>query len=154
MQMGDRAAYGLTQAFTSAADITYAAVTSVAKATLAQTVEADEASEMQFPVCEIVLPVIVIDGRLFQSYVASDGSAVIAEVVAGTLLWRNPLVKQPHSIIQIVTMSGLDSYITQARSFSDVLFTTSESELSTLELAQEMKERIAKRKEELLQLKN
>ena len=59
--MHRRSSYSLTQAFTRGNDITYAAATSVSKATAAKLEEADMYTSVGHPMCLIALPLIVID---------------------------------------------------------------------------------------------
>ena len=114
-QIGDRPGYGLTQAFTSGQDVAYAAISTAAKAAFARTRRPPSRRPPSFGICEIAFPTIVIDGRLFEYYLTTEGQRIIAEIPQGTLLWRNPLVGMPHTIIHICTLGGLSSFVDGAK---------------------------------------
>lgn len=104
-------AYGLTQAFTSGSDVCYAAATAVAEATAGI---ADDASARHkrgpYDILEIFLPVIVTDARIFSATLDQEAAVVINEVPSGVLLWRNPIVGMPHTIINVVSVGALDAF--------------------------------------------
>jgi hypothetical protein len=114
-----RPAHGVTQAFTSGADAAYAALHGVAKATAAL---AANRGGSPMPVLLVFFPLVVIEGRLFEYYIDENDDPAVNEIAQGTLLWRNPVVDEPHTIIDVVTLSELPEYITRARSASRVLF--------------------------------
>jgi len=77
-QMHERSAYGITQAFTTGSDITFASATSVSKATAAEIAEADAYSLAVEPICLIVIPLIVINAELAEAYLDDNGDLVVA----------------------------------------------------------------------------
>jgi hypothetical protein len=127
-QLPPRPAYGLMQAFTTGNDLAYAACMSAAKAAAATTAEADIANKTQGPILEVVVPAIVIDGRLFESFINENGEMVVNEVSEGTLVWRNSLVRAPHTIIRVVTIPYLPQFIREVQDAAD-LFLKSENEI-------------------------
>ncbi len=104
-------AYGATQALGSGSDVAYTALTSAAKAAHARS----RANSRHEDLCEILLPTIVISGRLFSASLGSDQALAVQEIDAASLLWRNPLVHHPFTIITVLTESALSHY---ARSIS------------------------------------
>lgn len=121
-QLPQRPAYGLLQTLSSGNDLSYSACMSVAKATAATTKEADIADKTQFRCLEIVIPAIVIDGRLFESFIDKNGEMVVNEVPEGTLVWRNMLVRAPHTIIRIITLPHLPQFIKDVCDAAELLF--------------------------------
>ena len=128
----ERAGYGLTQAFAAERqDVPYSAVMSAAKAAFAQAKRADEAAFMK-PVCEVLFPVVVIDGKLFECYLDSGGEVITGEICTGTLVWRSPVIGMPHTIVHIVTLPAIDSFVQEARETSVALLKVCESEQAEL----------------------
>lgn len=117
--LASRPAYGITQAFTSGQDIPYAACMGAAKCAAAKVNQANQYPE---PVCEVSFPVVIVDGKLFESYLSEDGEVIINEVESGTLVWRNPVVAMPHTIVRISTLSNLKSLVSEAASAAGKLF--------------------------------
>lgn len=109
-QMHKHSAYGLTQAFTTGNDITYAAATSVSKATAAVIKEADMYTSFGYPLCLIVFPLIVIDAELVETYLKDHGEVAVNRIDSGTLAWRHRLVGEPHTIIRLLRIDEVESY--------------------------------------------
>lgn len=109
-------AYGLTQAFSSGHDVCYGAASAVADAAVAITAEASKRQYGPRPleVVEFVFPVIVTEARLFSATLESDSSLAIKEVQSSVLLWRNPVVGPPHTTIHVVSIDGLDGFVSDA----------------------------------------
>ncbi|RQW84441.1 MAG: hypothetical protein EHM79_13915 [Geobacter sp.] len=103
--IGKRPAYGITQGFTSGADVTFAAINGAAKAAIAKVAK---------PVSKtfhLVFPIVCVGGRLFEYFINDDGDKKLEEIKHGTLLWRNPLLGTTHTIIPIVTSSAITEYL-------------------------------------------
>lgn len=109
-------AYGLTQAFTSGTDVCYAASTTAAAAAAAAAIEAEKYSKSVSPICVLAFPVIVVEGRLFSCVLQDNGSIAVTESQRGTLLWRNSLAGEPHTIITVLTDSDVPKYASQSAS--------------------------------------
>lgn len=120
-------AYGITQAFTTGHDICHAAVTSVAKATLAEALESDQSSGKK--IWQILFPVLVIDGRLFCVHLSDVSEVQVSEVDSGLLLWRNPIVEMPHTIIHVLTLQGLEQFLIDVSESFSKIFRICETEL-------------------------
>jgi len=131
LRLPDRPGFGVTQAFTSGNDVAYAACISASKAASGLAAKADIASERQGPVAEILLPVVIIEGRLFECFLDEHGSVIVNEVAEGTLVWRNQLVHMPHTIIRIVTLASLTKFV-QEFSAAASLFLASDDEIKRL----------------------
>lgn len=109
--------YSITQAFTSGHDICYAAASAVANAAAAKAGEIDVPTRglRRVDNLQLVFPVVVTEARLFAAALKDDGAVSLKEQTSGVLLWRNPLVGLPHTIIHIVTLPALPDFIAQAR---------------------------------------
>jgi hypothetical protein len=109
-QMHERSSYGLTQAFTTGHDITFASATSVSKATAAEIAQANEYSAAVSPICLIAIPLIVINAELAEAYLNENGELIVTRTNSGTLAWRNQLVGEPHTIIRVLRVEEVESY--------------------------------------------
>jgi hypothetical protein len=109
-QMHKRSAYGLTQAFTTGNDITYAAATSVSKAVSAEIKKADTYTAGGDPICLIVFPLIVIDAELVETHLDDGGELAVNRINSGTLAWRHRLVGEPHTIIRVLRIAEVEAY--------------------------------------------
>lgn len=129
----ERPAYGVTQAFTTGKDVCYSAVTSVSKAALATIAELDGRKEkMKYikNICSILFPVVVVEGKLFEAFLDKDVDVVVKDIETGTLLWRNPVVGMPHTIINIVSESFFERFLDSILASFESLFELSENQLS------------------------
>jgi hypothetical protein len=133
-----RPSYGLAQAF-GGADRAYEAVMSAAKAAAVSVREGANSHGL----CEIVFPVVVLDGRLFEAFLAEDGSARTLETASGTLIWRQQIVGMPHTIVAIVTLADLDSFLRQAVETADALLEAADDLPAILSRADKTSRRIA-----------
>lgn len=120
-KMGERNGFTLTEAFTSGKDNAYAACISVAKCARSLVMEAEEASQSQGPVCNIVIPLVVIDGKLFECH-QDDLELEVEEIKQATLIWRNQVSNTGHSIISVCTLDGLPGYIRSASKLAKFVF--------------------------------
>lgn len=109
-QVTEPAAYGATQAFTAGSDIVYTALSGVGAAVVARAKETNSALRMGQRLCTILFPVVVIEGRLFSCILQDDSAIAISETERGTLLWRNPVGGEPHTIVSILTDRVLQDY--------------------------------------------
>jgi hypothetical protein len=122
LRLPTRPGYGLIQALAvKGNDVAYAACMSVAKASASRVVETDAGIERGSLILEIVVPVIVVDGRLFESFLDQEGDVKVNEVFEGTLVWRNRLVQRPHTIIRVVTLQYLPQLIKEAEEAATLL---------------------------------
>lgn len=136
----ERPAYGVTQALTTGKDVCYSAVTSVSKAALSTVAELDERKEREKKefrilirsanICSIVLPVVVVEGQLFEVFLDDQSDVAVNSIESGTLLWRNPIVGMPHTIVNIITSAGFDQFADDALTSIDTFIELSEKQLS------------------------
>lgn len=115
LQLPDAPAYGMRQAFTDN-DHCYGAITSVAAAVAAQVCQPDfqDGRLGRTDLFEVVLPVIVTEARLFSALLDTDREVKLTEKRTGVLLWRNPAVNLPHTIIHVVSTAGLPEFAAMA----------------------------------------
>jgi hypothetical protein len=116
--------YSITQAFTSGHDVCYTAVSGAASAAAAEAERPDvhQVNESLFDFAEVVFPVVVTDAKLFQARLNQSLEIELDESHAGVLLWRNPMVGIPHTIVSILTLPGLPELVAQARESAERLF--------------------------------
>lgn len=136
----ERPAYGVTQALTSGKDVCYSAVTSVSKAALATVAKLDERKEAEKKeirilrrrsnICSVVFPIVVVEGKLFEVFLDDDANVVVDDIDKGTLLWRNPMVGMPHTIVNIVSSSSFEQFSHEALASIDEYFDISEKQLT------------------------
>jgi len=103
----ERPAYNITQAFVSDSDKTYAAMYSAAKASWSLIKPYYNAINYN----EIVIPLVVIGGKLFESHLDDLGEFKVEEVKRTTVIWSNPLVGMPHTTICIETFDKLNEHL-------------------------------------------
>lgn len=126
-----RPAYGVTQALTQGKDVCYSAVTSVSKAALSTVAELDESRRQQPEnICSIILPVVVMEGQLFEVFLEGKSDIAVNSIESGTLLWRNPIIGMPHTILNIVTATAFDQFADETLASIYSFFEISEKELS------------------------
>jgi len=118
----DRCGYGVTQAFTSGKDIPFEAITTVSKCALSKASEANAAFKDQGPLAEIIFPVVIVDGKFFDCYLNTKNEAEISEINCGHLVWRNPIVREPHTLLRISTIADLENLIANANETIESLF--------------------------------
>jgi hypothetical protein len=122
-------AYGLTQAFTSGADVAYSALTTVSAAAAAAVIEANQYSVPKRPVAQIVFPAVAVEGKLFSCVLQDDASIAVAEVQHGTLLWRNQAAGEPHTIVTLVVVSELSGFANRAFSAASQFLSLCDKEM-------------------------
>jgi hypothetical protein len=127
-----RPGYGLTQAFTDREDLPYTAVVGAAKAALVQASLMDRLTDSHGALCFVLFPAVVIHGKLFECYLNERLETTVSEIDSGTLLWRNPVVGMPHTIVHVVTLSALDTFATDALDTARGLLQTCHVELAEL----------------------
>lgn len=126
----ERQAYGALQAFNSGSDIAYAASMSAAKAAAALVSRSETQGELTF--AEIVIPSVVVDGRMFDCHLDSIGKVLIEEVEEGLLIWRNPVVGMPHTMIRFITLPFLDRFVERVKQTADSVLNSKKAEMVKL----------------------
>jgi hypothetical protein len=123
--------YGATQAFTTGKDVCYSASMSVARAALASINKANEVEDdfrlilnfNRVSVFEIIFPLIVIDGRMFETMLSEKSDLIVNEIESGILLWGNPVVGRRFTIISIVNKKYLDTFCKHAKEAAEKILT-------------------------------
>ena len=110
--------YGLRQVFSDKVDVCYGAIASVAAAVAAQAGQPDLQNTLRgaYDILEVIFPVVVTDARLFTALLRTDGELDVQEEKTGVLLWRNPVVNRPHTIVHVVSSPALEEFAETARS--------------------------------------
>ena len=111
-QVPDCPAYGVRQGFAEKVDVCFAAISGVAAAAAAHSKLPDSQNSLlgRLDLLEIILPVVVTDARLFSVLLDAEGELEINERDSGVLLWRNPVVGLPHTIVHVVRSSSLPTF--------------------------------------------
>ncbi len=69
---------------------------------------------------EIIFPVVVIDGHLFECFLDNENQIRVEECDAAVVAWRHGVV-DVHSIVHIVTRTALDRFSEMAAVTADGL---------------------------------
>lgn len=117
-----RPGYGVTQAFSSGQDVPFTACVGAAKSAIAKAIAVDSVVKFQGAICEVIFPIVLIEGKLFECYLNEDNAPVLNEIQEGVLVWRNPVVQMPHTIIHILTLDSLPNFLANANESIDLLF--------------------------------
>ncbi|MFQ2546219.1 hypothetical protein ACK305_02845 [Aeromonas caviae] len=120
-RLDKRNGYGLTEAFTSGKDNAYASCISVAKCAKSITDDETKGSYQQGPICAITIPLVLIEGKLFECH-QDDLELEVSEIARSQLIWRNQTSNIGHSIINIVTKGALEDFIADVQEFIDFSF--------------------------------
>ncbi len=111
-----RPGYSVTRAFESSSDKSYQALMAVtnAAAGLARGLEGSVVTAVYFPL-------VVIDGPLFEVHLGESNQIIVERVEGASLIWRNPGLGTPHTIVHIATLAGLEDLAASARETADIL---------------------------------
>lgn len=120
--------HGITQAFTTGMDMPYKAVMSTVKSAIDHTKWSDEALERRrytpgiYHTISVAIPIIIIDGRLFEYVHTSSDEKLLYEVEHGVIRWkgRNPLRISP--IIHVATKTYLEKLTQELRTVSKDIY--------------------------------
>ncbi len=115
--------YGVTQAFTNGQDVPYQAVMGAIKAAVGRAIQLDNLPDAENRaktfLCGICIPVIVIDGNLFECRVTADGQLGTTQIETGVIEWKSPNPTHSSPLVYIVTKPALTKFI-------DIVSTTAE----------------------------
>lgn len=100
-----RLAYGATEAFSAGKDAVFQAATQVTKASIAHLRQTGGDRLLSF-----FFPTIVLDGRLFECYLGSEGEPIVAEVDSAFLNFPVQIGGHHGASVRIVTFQALDTY--------------------------------------------
>ncbi len=113
--MPARLAYGVRQAVSGNEDRPFEATVKLAKATAVYSTSFDTEEHSDFPIAHIVLPVVVLGGALFESYLSDESDLKVIPVEDGILDWSNPVPGAVDTLIRVVTEPALAQFVAQAR---------------------------------------
>ncbi|HJQ26884.1 MAG TPA: hypothetical protein VKA60_23420 [Blastocatellia bacterium] len=116
-----RPAYSATQAFTSGKDVTYEACLAAATAAVALVKESNEKQSLSY-YPELIFPVVLLDGKLFEIYLDQSNETSVAELSSGVLVWRKPILGLPYTILNIVTRDSFETFAEDAKRSFQALF--------------------------------
>ncbi len=116
-----RNAYSLTEAFTNGKDNAYASCLSVAKCAKSITTKENIYSKVSGPICSITIPLVLIDGKLFECH-QDEIDLGVSALESSQLIWRNQSSNSGHSIINVITKLGLADFISNILEFSKYIF--------------------------------
>jgi hypothetical protein len=109
----ERIAYGVTVAFRArdANDIAYEAVMSAAKAAISRATTVTEL-EPEEAIVEIMVPVVLLDGFLFEYYLDGAGEKQLRKTNWGLLSLRNPIPgRNLPTLVHVITKEGLAEFV-------------------------------------------
>lgn len=120
---GDNSGYSLTQALgKDNNDVAYKALMSVSSATSSMAIFSDHFNLEQGRVVKVkenyahvLFPVVLISGSLWRCTLNEGTHEIdVAEIGCGTLVWKNKLLRHPHTLVHIVTSEHLASFAEDA----------------------------------------
>ena len=110
--LGDRIAYGVTVAFTSGEDSAYKALQSTIRCAISKLKQSDK--RVIDRSLEIVVPVIVVDGKLFESYLDTENQLVTQEIEHGVVLWDGVVSGHSGMAIHVITSAYINDFTSKA----------------------------------------
>jgi len=131
-----RYGYGLTQAFTTSVDIPYRATLSAVKASIDRVTEMENILHNHQGngtlMCCVVVPVIVIDGRLFECSIDKEQNTHLQEVQTSRIQWKgtNPLSTYP--IVHLTTKAGLEKFTEECQETAEKIITLAQNNMEEL----------------------
>ncbi|MEO8621923.1 MAG: hypothetical protein ABI625_12710 [bacterium] len=124
-----RVGYAVVRALSNGEDVPYAAMIGAAKAARSIAWEAS-GQRTRNRVAEVVLPVVVINGRLFECYLDATGERMLAEVPRATVYWRNPIAGSVHTVVSVITVGELEPYLDEVKQSFNSLTTSCSDDLA------------------------
>jgi hypothetical protein len=116
-------------------DAPYAAAVKIVKAATTHAMVVDSDEYVDTPVGHIVVPMIVLGGHLFETYLDAQGNLAVDEVTSGILDWKNPVAGRSPAWIRCVTQQDLPRAVEDLRTTADRL------ETALADVAQQMSNR-------------
>ncbi len=126
-------AYGMTEALGGDGNSNcYKAITSATKAAISSAKRTS--GQISFDnYLNVYLPVIVLDGHLFQALPDLEHNEPrVIPVEQGRLVLRSPAMDMPHTFINVVSLSALDDFVKTCRASCDKLFEIADSHRSKI----------------------
>lgn len=124
----ERAGYAIVRGLGDGQDVPYTAMMSAAKA--ADTIAWEASGPNHDIVAEVVFPVVVFDGNLFECYLDDEENPLLVETTRRTVYWRNPIAGKIHSVITVTTIGDLSTYLDEVSGAFTALITNCDAEIS------------------------
>lgn len=122
-------AYGVTVAFRKSKpndlDASYSALMQAANAVRARASESEATCEEVPPEqadAEVFIPVVVVDGDLFDVSLGQDWTPRLTAVERQVVLWRNPIGGRFFTIIHVVRKDRVGAFVSDLKSGFDAVF--------------------------------
>ena len=109
-----RQGYGISEAFNLNADVTFKACMTATKAAIS--LICDQEESQIFKSLSFLFPTVVLDGRLFESYLGEDEKPVITEIDSAFLLFPIKIGDYFGSSVRIVTLKAFNRYCKDVKS--------------------------------------
>ena len=107
-----RHGYGLVQSFSAGTDMAYKAIMGAAKSALSIIHKNNKPSFGRR--CNIIFPLVVIEGRLFESYIQNSSDPEINEIPFGHLMWKGSISERSTIPITVVTNNFIPEFVRKA----------------------------------------
>lgn len=120
MKKEGRAAYGITQAFTSGEDMTFKATTSVLKAAISRKQNLNKQNWKPFV---FVFPTIIVDGALFECYLNDNGKVYIENLQKMDFFFPWRIGEEIGTCLRIFTFDNISAFVAEAKSVAEALST-------------------------------
>lgn len=125
----ERVGYGLTQAFVSGEDLVYKAMQSAGRCAVSYV---KKGNSFYTGTVDIIIPVIVIDGCLFESYIDDNNELITKSIQEGVVLWDIIIADRKSLAIHIITRDYVEAFAKKASATADILIKDWEINLSEI----------------------
>lgn len=124
--------YNIVTAFKDSKDLAYSATNGLLSA-CEYLVNRSNHSALQF--CNMYIPIIAIEGELYESYLNTDGDLTIDNVDNSTIVNTKSFDDNNSSVITITTSNGLDNFINKLKQNNEFFFNSFEGEMKEVSLS-------------------
>lgn len=114
-------------------DVAFEAATKMANAATLQASHGDDEAFADMPMGEIVLPIIVIDGHLFDAHLDENRAIAVSQISSGVLDWNNPVAGNPPTWVRIVIATEVQRLVAEAERTCAYLESECEAELRNID---------------------
>ena len=125
--------HGIARAFSEGEDVPYKAVMSAVKSAVAKVKEIDNLSKGRIEGYQyaISLPIVVVEGKLFEARLDDDGELEISNVQHSVINWKNA---PTHSaLVSIVTFDGFEDFASEMMRLANTLEAITFSNINSFE---------------------
>jgi hypothetical protein len=106
-----RHGYGLIQSFSDGPDLAFKAIMSAANSAISIIQESNKPKFGRR--CKLIFPLVVIEGRLFESYIQNSSDPEINEIPFGHLMWKGSASERSTIPITVVTNNYIPEFVTK-----------------------------------------